>query len=537
MSMLKLHGISWGVLVYFLLFSGALSAWSGIEIGFDFANYHFYDGYAFWNHRFWIDQAPAQAWTYFNPILDAVLYFLIMHFSAYWVSFFEGMFDGLIGFFTYLLALRFFAKLQFGRVDRVLAVALGTWVAVMSPGVLSMVGSTHEDIQSSLFFILGLAYLAQGFGESRFPNRLAFWAGFFCAASVGLKLTLMPFELALIFCFLGFSGLHREFKAFIWLGLGTVMGFFLVEGWWAGLLYFRFHNPVFPYFNNIFHSPFYGNISSRDLTFAWTSWKEIFILPFALAFTSKAHVYELAVVDPRLALVLNLGAIFWIEYGLKKLKKWPSRVVFSEMTSIGFFSIFSLLAYVIWGFTFGIYRYAIPLQILSSLLIVYFGLALFGRYRRIGLILVSALVIIFTIPMAKDAVPALGKSYVSLYPLPRLPAHALVILGDRGESFVLPILRPEIALSPNLYPEDALYLSGGKVFLRFPDPQNLSLPFIEKHQGPMFLLRLIPDSARIVRRAEPGSQDKFLEETGPCQHFMSSLWWRGPLELCPVKWV
>ena len=51
------------------------------EIIWDFANYHYYNAYAFLNNRLNYDIAPASVNTFFNPLIELPLYFLIQKFN------------------------------------------------------------------------------------------------------------------------------------------------------------------------------------------------------------------------------------------------------------------------------------------------------------------------------------------------------------------------------------------------------------------------------------------------------------------------
>ncbi len=62
----------------------------------DFANYHYYNPWAFLNGRVGYDIAPAGLNTYFNPLMDIPLYLMIQYFndSPNIIYAFQGLYFG-----------------------------------------------------------------------------------------------------------------------------------------------------------------------------------------------------------------------------------------------------------------------------------------------------------------------------------------------------------------------------------------------------------------------------------------------------------
>ena len=66
------------VLLLATTFSIIRSLQLGQDANWDLKNYHFYNAFALFHHRFDADLAPAMAQTYFNPILDLPFYGLVV---------------------------------------------------------------------------------------------------------------------------------------------------------------------------------------------------------------------------------------------------------------------------------------------------------------------------------------------------------------------------------------------------------------------------------------------------------------------------
>ena len=65
------------IFVSFVLISIALNIFLNNVPDWDFLSYHYYNGWAFWHDRFNIDFMPCHFRSYFNPILDGILYLFL----------------------------------------------------------------------------------------------------------------------------------------------------------------------------------------------------------------------------------------------------------------------------------------------------------------------------------------------------------------------------------------------------------------------------------------------------------------------------
>ena len=68
----------------FLIISGIgsyICTRTKFDVNWDFVNYHYYNAFAFLHDRLNYDIAPASVNTFFNPLLDLPLYFLIQKFN------------------------------------------------------------------------------------------------------------------------------------------------------------------------------------------------------------------------------------------------------------------------------------------------------------------------------------------------------------------------------------------------------------------------------------------------------------------------
>ena len=161
------------------------------------------------------------------------------------------------------------------------------------------------------------------------------------------------------------TGWRLKFCNVIIFGLFAVLGFVIIQGYWMWQLWQVYGNPLFPYFNLIFHSPFLDNTLIFDQRFLAHSWWAAFLFPVLFSF--KWHyVSENYFREIRFAILylLGFGSLLWV-----LLKKQVRR--FFKLTSLEIFIWgFFLITFIFWEATSGIYRYLIGLEILTPLLLL-----------------------------------------------------------------------------------------------------------------------------------------------------------------------
>ena len=152
----------------------------------------------------------------------------------------------------------------------------------------------------------------------------------------------------------------------------------MAAGVWLAHMQISQGSPIFPLYNAVFRSPYFPQVSGDDPRFGADGLKDFLITPFWLLsapglnfFDSGFETSELPSSDARwlVSCVLGLGFLGW--YLL--LRK---RGVASSTSGTGLISelrglwLYSVGVYAIWLSAFGIQRYAIPLEMLITVLSV-----------------------------------------------------------------------------------------------------------------------------------------------------------------------
>lgn len=347
-----------------LLF-GLVSLAIGQDDNWDLRNYHVYNVHALLNDRIGFDLAPARFQTYFNPTIDLLYYGLNHALSPRGAGFVMGVLHGLN--FVLLLAIaRQLAGPAAGmRLPLLLAVA-----CVLGPGFRGELGNTMGDnltallVLGSLLVVLARWDALQEWGSRALAPLLC--AGLLMGLGVGLKLTNAPYAVALCLAFFVVPGAYRRrFGLAFVFGLGVLAGVAVTGGWWFVKMWQLFGNPLFPQFNNIFHSPWAAESGVIDTYFLPKTLLEYVQWPFIFAADSR-RVTEVAHRLGMWPVAYVLLAAWGAMALLRRLRGAAAPLVNPRA---GFFLLFFCLSYLVWMRTFSIYRYLIAAELLVPLVI------------------------------------------------------------------------------------------------------------------------------------------------------------------------
>jgi hypothetical protein len=478
------------VLAACVLAAGAKSIALGKDANWDLKNYHWYNAWALLNGRLGWDLAPAQIQTYYNPIGDLPFYFLVQWLP--WprhVAFWMALSTAVAVFFLVRTAALLFPV---GRERGALAwIAAASAIGATGAAGQATVGSTMNEWLCAAPLMAGLFLVVRALVEGEDAHRRSFAvAAFLVGCAVGLKLTYAVFGLAFLAA-LATCGpphvpllggtlrmrAHRVVVAGAFMALGTLA----FGGYWAWVMWREFANPTFPYYNHVFHSPWWEPVAFFDRNYGPRDMLQAIFFPIYFSHRSTL-VSEVGFRDYRLAALMVLGLLC-----LAKALLLPSREKAGMRVEWRFLAVFTVVAYLIWLKLFGIYRYLVPLELLSGPLIV--GCLVYlvrGRgIRYLAVAVLGSLLLGTTRPMSWGRIP-FGHEHFEVK-VPQLAPGALVIVGySHPMSYVIPF-----------FPADARFVSPANNFL-MPDQGNRlakrAAQLIREHRGPIYLLEY---SARV----------------------------------------
>jgi hypothetical protein len=337
------------------------------DASWDLQNYHLYNAWALLHGRLTLDLAAAGLQSYFNPLLDLPYYLLgtgpLAHLPRL-VAAAQGLWYGGMVFMLLRIAVRL-ADLQgrvFGAGDlfAVLIGATGTMA-------VSQIGLSSNEMPLAMLVLSAVCLLLPLCAEEPIarPGRQVLLAGLLCGLAAGLKPTAIVYSPALMCALLAASfGRRGAWRLCLWFGVAALGGFLVAYGWWGWQLWKLTGNPVFPMFNQFFHSDWLPATSGTDPRFLPRSAGQWLFYPCYWARENQWLVTETKFADPRYALAMAalvvLAALAWFR------RKRPA----AGSRAACMLAVFVVLAYAAWLRLFSILRYAIPIEALTGLLLL-----------------------------------------------------------------------------------------------------------------------------------------------------------------------
>lgn len=495
----------------------------GKETGWDLQNYHWYNPYALLTHRLGFDIAVAHHATYYNPLIDVPFYFIARHAPA-WVA---GAYLG----FTFGIAVTLIGALAYHAIalkDAYLRLGLAVMLAMagaIGGGAWPAIGNTSNDVPvvigvfaALLLVIRRCPQLQQRSFDRSFALTLAL-AGAGAGASAGLKLTTMVYSLGLCAAVLVCStGWRQRGVHLLALGMGMLVGFLVCGGYWVLRLWQYGGNPVFPYFNQLFHSSLLVHDSYRDPSFQPDDWLTSWLYPFYFTANSQlvaewsfrdAHIVAAYVLLPVTAVIMLFKP------------KQDTQALIAQPTAI-FLFVFAAVSYVAWLSLFGVYRYLIPLEMLVPLLIAA-AIAQWRLRQQTQLVVIALVLVALQVAVRIDSQrEEWDKAYVSVQ-TPTLPdpEHSMILLsGIAPMAFTIPAFPQQIAF----------IRVDGWLVQKDDHASGLAREMharIEQHRGPLYMLFSSLEQERATASAK---EYELRMENESCDWVRSNI--AEPLKLC-----
>jgi hypothetical protein len=411
-----------------------------------------------------------------------------------------GAVQGLNVFLVYLLA-----RTVLRDVPRERGVsALAGLVAAAGPCAVSLLGTTFIDNLVSILVVAAFLAVVQVAEqpESGSGSRLTL-AGLLAGAAVGLKLTFATYLVGLSVAVLALAFRIRSLRVALCFATGSVVGGVSTGGYWATEMWRRFHNPIFPFANDVFQSPYLPSVALSDPRWVARSWTEFLSVPFDMALGLTSGLQEVEFRDVRYAILLML-TVTMAGAALRR----PRRVLLPAgalVVVLGW-----LASYLAWMRVFHYYRYFAAGEFLAPVAIL--GVLRLLDMRRLCVVWLAAGVVI----VASTKTASWGRMRWRDGPLrvnvPLTPVGkpAVVIVDGYGNSVALPFFPPGTRF---------FGLHNGAAF------DLMVARELERHKGPVFRLRPQSGAPTPLRRFG-------LEDGGQCETLRTG--GRGRLSLCPL---
>ncbi len=350
--------------------TGLISVALGPDNNWDLRYYHYYAPWAYLHGRYLYDIGPAQSQGFLNPTADFLFYALtssILNDTPRLVAFIMGAVHGINAVLVLAIALHVLRAGAF--TERAALVTAALVIGVSGAGFISLLGTTTNDLLNSIFVLgalLGVLKAAEP-GNRHGAWRSFAWPGLLAGIGVGLKYTALIYAPGLFVIAVIAAFRRKTVAGLVAFAAAAVLGALAVAGHHAWTLWSAFGNPVFPFLNDIFRSPWYEPQSLRDARFVPRDVWQFLTYPFDWATVNEYLVSEKPLRDWRGAIAYVAIAAGFLAFALGRAHPDRRRHGAGGQTrGLGLVFIFVVVSYVAWALGFGIYRYAVALEMLTG---------------------------------------------------------------------------------------------------------------------------------------------------------------------------
>lgn len=454
------------VFLILMIISYVLGVNQGFDMCIDSYNYHIYNPWAFFHNRLGIDFMAADIQTYFNPLIDVPTYLLIKYLNNFPALVF-GLNNLQYGIFIFVLYKLMDKYFLIKGVEKYLNILGCVVLAMTAPILMNEVNLLSNDTITGIVVLVSIYILFKYLfvDDSKKRTIMIALTGLIMGLVTGLKIT------SCFYCFAFFAtmlfmikDIQKPFKTLCYFCFSILIGFLITDGFWLLTVYHYFKNPFFPYFNNIFKSPYADTNMILDTDFAHLRAQNLHHLmfhPFYEMLEGVTRGYERRFFDARYLLTYLAIYSTGIACLYKNVLKTGNLM---DKKHEKFLFIFVVLSYTFGMLIFGQYRYFIPLNALAGVSILLFLYSVLKSKRTIFTIFLLVLlgVISTDLRIKDDSIRMLSRGDKAFYvENMNIEDGSLVLLASRGTGAML--------INQN---QNAKY-----VYLAFPKDLNLEITY------------------------------------------------------------
>jgi hypothetical protein len=503
------------------LLCAAYSVWAGRDANWDLLNYHYYGVFAWLNGRLETDLAVGQLQTLFNPLLYLPLFLGMEYLDPRVYAALLGAVQGLNLILVWRIARAAWPGGAALERSGPLLVALA---AGCGAGFLTQLGTSFGDTLVSLPLLGALRLVLATSQATPRPIQRLFVAGVLGGIAFGLKPVVAIYAIALAAALASLpTTWTMRARRLAMLAAGGVVGVAATGGWWYWRVWKLTGNPLFPYYNDIFESPWYWD---ERLVFGFFLPKtplEAVFYPW-LWLLNPTRVSEIPFLSLAIPGLMTLLAVLGIArlVGLRP----QGQSAHAPLTRALF--VFWVIGYVLWLTQSSVYRFAVVIEMLAPLLVV----SLLARWTPSDLLrnrMVIALIVLMVVTRpANFGRFEYADKFMDIAKVKVPPGTMVAVAGWAPISYMVPA-----------FPADTRFVRIQSNVNGFTDrPNGLddeAQRRIQHHQGPLRLLLveaewdiaepLLTHYRYRVDRAECESIDSTLRGGGGM----------GRLALCPLR--
>lgn len=348
------------IFLFIWAFYSFISSVNPVLPDFDWSNYHYYNAWAVLNDRMNFDFLAANSRTCINPICNIINYVLMSKLNnhPYLFLVISSLDTAFLLFFAYKIIDYLFSgkeKIWY----RNTALIFSFLFLAYTPLIINETDFSRNDAFVGLFVLGGFYFFIKNYFDNFTKKRflLLFLSGILFGTALGLKLSVYTMVIAIGMVFAVFYKVSQNIiKDVFFYGLGLLLSFLMLDGWWIAKCFAIFKNPFFPYFNDIFCSPFGDMVNHLPYEYIYstpTNFLQWILCPF-LREENFVFFLENGGLEPRFGIayvsVFVLFVLLFLSYRSTKYEKCFDFIDRKKLLSI---LIFISVSYVFDLATFG----------------------------------------------------------------------------------------------------------------------------------------------------------------------------------------
>ncbi len=428
-----------GLIAMYMLVAASLAYLQGQDMNWDLRNYHYYGPYMLWEDRIDLDVHAAGVQTFLNPALNLPLFFAIR----------AGVPPIVFG--LALAAVHGIALWYVHRIAVMLMTGASPWIAhtagalaattaALGSGFRGEVGTTLGDTIIATVVLASVVRLLDVTPHQPHLRKASAIAGVLLGLAAGAKLVGGVFGPGLL-CLVWMAGdsFRQRAACMSAFGLSVAAGVLVTGGPWMWVMHEHFGSPLFPFYNLVFRSEW---ASLRDFSTDYYAALPARQLPFSLPFRflrGEFVAVEVPFRDARFAAaVVSLTAIAGLAAARYQLRRatTPSQT----WKRLAMLAVFWIVSYVAWVHLIPLYRFALPLELLSGVLVLGAFVQVVGAHGRalVASAAICTVLVVWTKPLDYTHIPW-SQDYFGV-PRAELPeyAGATIVIADFPTAYLAP---------------------------------------------------------------------------------------------------
>jgi hypothetical protein len=423
---------------------------AGKDVGWDVFNHHLYIPFAWSTGRIDADFYGAGSQAYQNPLGYLPFYWLVESGLPAWGI---GAALATLHAANALIAFRIAATLWKDQPDARLWCGIAAALAGVTPVFLQTAGTSSMDPLTAALVLGAMACLLAGDGAARTWRPML--AGLLLGLAFAAKQSNAVFVLSCGSLALWQAWRSRIARPALACMGGGILGIALGMGAWSWHLWTRFGNPIFPFYNNVFRSPYATTEPVAAVRFLPEDVWDWLARLWEMAEFRRYIYLEAFAPDLRplvLLSVLAAGACV-LAWRAARHQPQPRVGLGTARQADADLALLCVASYLLWMATSGNGRYAIPLLMLLGIALARAAYLLLPRaVARVGMALLLVLQLGYfaaSPDLRAGAEPWSAGPYMDYRVPARLrdqPYLHLTVLGAQTNASLAPYLHPEGAL-------------------------------------------------------------------------------------------